>query len=140
MKSFFIFLFSVTITFCNAQLSINLSEIDDTGFATVLNINALKYIETANDLSIQHRVDWDNGNGSGTKDLFDQVPFEGGILVVGLWNRVFKGGLGGKYQYDIKITSYGNKLFSKSSGRISDNSEGMKFFKIFLIEKKRRCS
>jgi len=135
MKSLFVFFFTLTATFCSAQLSVTLAEIDDTGFAAVLNVNSLKYIESANDLSIQHRVDWDNGNGYGTKDLFDELPAEGGILVVGLWNRVFKGMWGGKYQYDIRIKSNGSNLYSKASGRVSDNSKGMKFFKVFLVEK-----
>ncbi len=130
--SIFICLFFISSNI-NAQLKVVLNNIDDTGFAAVINPKALQYMGPG-DLPLDLRVDWDNANGNGSKDLTRKVPEGMSILVVGLWNRVFNGFFGGKYSYSISVYSDGTKKFMDSDN-VRDNSEGMKFFEIFIVNK-----
>jgi len=134
MKTFFFaVLLSIMCTSLSAQLKINLNNIDDVGFAAVVNPKALARM-TSDKLPIHFRVDWKNGNKSGSRDIFDKIPRDGGFLVVGLYNKVFDGFFGGKYSYSISATLNGSRIFSNAES-VRDNSAGMKYLKVYAIDK-----
>lgn len=137
MKFFLTFLFTTLLSLSAfSQLKVNLNNIDDTGFSAVINPKAMESgrMNSPDKLPVHFRVDWDQANKSGSQDLFDRIPKDGGILVVGLWNKVFDGLWGGKYSYSISAYLNGSRLFSDSK-KISDNTEGMKYFKVYAISR-----
>lgn len=135
MKKLLFLLFFVTTFSSYSQLRVNLNNIDDTGFAAVIHPRALDKITTPDRVPIHFRVDWNNGNKSGSQDLYNKIPSDGGVLVVGLWNKVYSGLFGGgKYSYSISTYFNGNQIISESR-TVRDNSEGMKFFKAYFVSK-----
>jgi len=133
-KSVFVLLACFISISCFGQLKISLNNIDDTGFAAVINPKALERLNEPSKMPVHFRVDWDNANGNGSQDLYNKIPSDGGILVVGLWNKVFDGFFGGKYSYSISAYLNNSKIFGNSEN-VRDNSEGMKYFKAYIVTK-----
>ncbi len=122
-----------------SSVKVVLDEIDDIAF---VGFPSNEQINLNLPLSITTKYDRGSySNGSQTAYIEDDVPLGVSYMCVGVYNWVWTGFGKGKYQYNLKVEIDDNLILRESTGgRINDNTEGMKFFRVLKLEKSRSGS